>query len=98
MIDFLYAMMYKIYMIRTQIYLTPKQHTLLKRKAHEEKFTLSDAVRKIVDKDLRLSGKKEKRQNAGKWLLSMAEEAEKLGAKGPPDLASNVDKYLYGEI
>lgn len=38
-----------------------------------------------------------KYKNAGEWLQSLIDEAEKLGVAGPPDLASNMDKYLYGE-
>jgi hypothetical protein len=30
------------------------------------------------------------------WLLSLAKKAEKMKVKGPRDLASNIDKYLYG--
>lgn len=81
-------------MIRTQIYLTQKQHTTLKKKAHAENSTVSHQIRKIIEKDLKEKPVEE--FNSGKWLLSMAEEAEKIGASGPKDLASNVDKYLYG--
>ncbi len=89
--------MYKVCMVRTQVYLTSKQHSLLKKKAHAENSTLSEVLRKAIDKDLRVAEKSKKRQNAGEWLLSMAEKAERLGIKGPPDPASNMDKYLYGE-
>ena len=34
--------------------------------------------------------------SAGEYLLEMAKEAKKLGFKGPKDLATNIDKYLYG--
>lgn len=85
-------------MIRTQVYLTPLQHKLLKKKAHEHNSTLSEELRKLIDTTLQITQKQKKKQNAGEWLLSMAEEAERLGVKGPPDLATNMDKYLYGEI
>lgn len=84
-------------MIRTQVYLTPKQHALLKKKAHTRNSTLSEELRKIIDIVFEANQKQPKTQNAGEWLLSMAEEAERLGIKGPPDLATNMDKYLYGE-
>jgi len=84
-------------MIRTQIYLTPKQHTMLKNKAHKENATVSEEIRKILDKELFTAEQQVKKQNTGNWLLSMAEEAERLGANGPSDLASNVDAYLYGD-
>lgn len=82
-------------MIRTQIYLTQKQHSSLKKKAASLNTTVSDQIRKIIEKDLEAE-KKSRPFNAGKWLLSMAEEAERIGASGPKDLATNMDKYLYG--
>jgi len=84
-------------MIRTQIYLTQKQHSLLKKKALEKNVTISEEIRKILDKDLLKLDQITQRENIGEWLLSMASEAEKLDEKGPADLASNVDKYLYGK-
>lgn len=83
-------------MIRTQIYLTPKQHSGLKKKAVSLNSTISDQIRRIVDEDLE-GGEKSQPFNTGKWLLSMAKEAEKMGVSGPKDLATNVDKYLYGD-
>jgi hypothetical protein len=89
--------MYNEFMIRTQIYLTPKQHSLLKKKAFEKNATISEEIRKILDKDLLTLDRDAQRKNIGAWLLSMASEAEKMEEKGPIDLASNVDKYLYGK-
>lgn len=83
-------------MIRTQVYLTQKQHALLKKKAHEKNTTFSEELRNLINVAFEVTQKKQKRQNAGNWLRAMVEEAEKLGGGGPPDLASNVDKYLYG--
>jgi hypothetical protein len=87
-------------MIRTQIYLTEKQYRVLKEKSHAENEPIAVLVRDLVEKEFfhdkkkDISGKKDK--NADNWLLKMAEEAEKSGAHGPTDLASNVDAYLYG--
>jgi len=39
---------------------------------------------------------KPKFKNAGEWLLSMAKEAERKKWRGPKDLATNMDTYLYG--
>lgn len=81
-------------MIRTQIYLTQKQHSSLKKKAASLNTTVSDQIRKIIEKDLEERPLKE--FNSGSWLLSMAAQAKRMKVKGPKDLASNVDKYLYG--
>jgi hypothetical protein len=45
----------------------------------------------------KIKKKKVKRKMAaGDFLLKMAQDAVRLGAKGPKDLATNPDKYLYG--
>lgn len=82
-------------MIRTQIYLTPKQHSSLKKKANLENSTVSEQIRKIIEADM--EDNKKQRINTGEWLLSMAKKAEKMGFSGPKDLSSNIDKYLYGK-
>lgn len=86
--------MYDSIMIRTQIYLTKKQHQLLKKRAYSQKATLSEALRQIIDKDFL---EQMTSHNTSQWLLSMAEEAKNLPGQGPTDLASKVDKYLYEE-
>lgn len=40
--------------------------------------------------------RKKKYKNGGELLMAMAADAERLNAKGPKDLATNPDKYLYG--
>jgi len=86
--------MYKLFMIRTQIYLTQKQHLQLKKKAHLENSTISEQIRKIIEADMEKN--MPEKFNSGSWLLSMAKKAEKMKFKGPKDMASSVDKYLYG--
>ncbi len=88
-------------MIRTQIYLTPKQYDLLKKKAHAENTTISQAIRATLDMKLQTttdSQAKKKQPNLGEWLHSIAKRAEERHIKGPKDLSTNVDKYLYGDI
>lgn len=89
-------MMYIENMIRTQIYLTPKQHALLRKKASEAHTTLSDEVRGILDKDLFTETKPEQRQKSRNWLHAIAQDAKQAKVQGPADLASKVDAYLYG--
>jgi hypothetical protein len=86
-------------MIRTQIYLTEKQYRVLKEKSHEENESIAGVLRKLVDKEIvqvQDKAASNKKKNVGNTLLAMARRAEKECYSGPPDLASNVDAYLYG--
>lgn len=89
-------------MIRTQIYLQENQIDKLKEIAYQQKISVSEIIRRTLDEKLTEKSKKgkeikkKKYRNAGEWLLSQARMAERRGWKGPKDLASNVDKYLYG--
>jgi len=82
-------------MVRTQIYLSEKQYDLLKQKAHEQKITLSAVIRASLDVNNLPKSTQKPMKN---WLHEMAIRAKKRGVKGPKDLSSNVDKYMYGDI
>ena len=90
-------------MVRTQIYLPEDQIARLKQLAYQEDISLSEVIRRAIKEKITLKNKKSqvrkerKYKSAGEWLLSMAKEAERKGFKGPKDLASHVDKYLYGK-
>jgi len=91
-------------MIRTQIYLPENQIAQLKQLAYQEDVSLSEIIRKTIDEKItktKKTGKtkkpKTKYKNVREWFLSMAREAERKKWRGPKDLASNVDKYLYGK-
>lgn len=86
-------MVYIISMLRTQIYLPQKHIKQLKQKALDNQKTVSEILRELIEKSL--EGGHKNIQNTGDWLLAMAEKAKKLKAKGPKDLAKNLDKYLY---
>ena len=90
-------MMYKIIMIRTQIYLTELQIKTLKQQAFTNEVTLSQAIRDLIEKEFFAPKQSKKRKNIGDVLLGMAKEAKAMHAKGPKDLASKTDRYLYGE-
>jgi len=87
-------------MVRTQIYLPENQIEKLKRLAYDEKKSLSEMIRIYIDQGLkfklRIKTGNSKDKNVGDWLLSLAKEAKRKKIKGPKDLASNIDKYLYG--
>ena len=82
-------------MNRTQIYL-PKRHIdKLRNEAKRRQISVSGVIRSILDEKL------DKRpvsaeQNFFGGLLGLAERMNRIGKKAPRDLASNVDKYLYG--
>lgn len=93
-------MMYTKIMKRTQIYLAPNQHDRLKNMALKKRSSVSEVIRGLIDEKLDatslVSGKKPAYRSGGQWLLAQAKWAQKAGGSGPPDLAKNMDKYLYG--
>ena len=82
-------------MLRTQIYLPHNQLKLLKKMAWEEEISLSEAIRRLINEKLVEAKKVDYKQNSGSWLLGLADKAKKLKIKGPKDLASKMDFYLY---
>lgn len=90
-------------MARTQVYFEPEVLDYLRQEAAKKNTTLAQVIRTKVIANMPAIKKKTKKKvvkykNAGELLLAMAEEAKKLGASGPKDLATNPDKYLYGNI
>lgn len=85
-------------MLRTQIYLPENQVDILKALAYQEKVSVSEIIRNIIETELNTPHKKIKtaKKNAGQWLLLLAKEAKLHKVFGPKDLAANLDKYLYG--
>ena len=87
-------------MDRTQIYLSPKQLRSLKRRAFKENTSISSVIRALIDEELK-TGEVGKdittTKNPGSWLLDLSKEASNLKIRGPKDLASGLDKYLYGK-
>ncbi|HZX49666.1 MAG TPA: CopG family transcriptional regulator [Candidatus Paceibacterota bacterium] len=82
-------------MERTQIYLSKSQVKKLKELAQKKKTTFSGLVRDAVDVQYGV-------EQPAKWtkkeetLLDIAARVNALGEKGPGDLATNLDEYLYG--
>ena len=85
-------------MSRTQIYLEKSQHDALRREAVRQRRTVSEIIRGIIRE--RFAAKKRAVHPARRHetLLEAAERINKIGLKGPKDLAKNMDKYLYGDI
>lgn len=87
-------------MTRTQIYLPEAHIKFFKRLAQASGTTMSEEIRKALNEvrsHKRRKMKIKKKVNPGEWLLKTAKETEKLANNAPRDLASNVDKYLYGD-
>jgi len=85
-------------MLRTQIYLPAEQLRLLKRISWEEEVSLSEVIRELIEEKLVPAKEKDQgAKNVGSWLISLANKAKKMEVRGPKDLASKMDEYLYGQ-
>ncbi len=86
-------------MRRLQIYLPEETYQELRHEAFTKNSSIAEIIRKKVAKKTRKVTKKE--NNPGKAhfeaMLKLAKMAEKKNWKGPRDLASRVDYYLYGK-
>ena len=83
-------------MERTQIYLAKSQIKRLKQVAQKKKTTLSELVRDAVEVQYGIERPSPKER--GETFLEAARRISGLGEKGPKDLSSRLDKYLYGDI
>ncbi len=88
-------------MNRTQIYLPSSQQLALKREAQRHNTTVSAVIRRMIAKELAPTPAGESERKSAKssrpTLLEVVKEISKLNSKkGPRDLATNLDKYLYG--
>lgn len=81
-------------MNRTQIYLHKSQMNALRALARKQRVSISEAIRGILREKLQ-NGKGGKKNR--ETLMDVTKRINVLGRKGPPDLASNMDTYLYGK-
>lgn len=58
-------------------------------------MTVSGVIRTILEDRLETT-KMEKKERPHETLLEFADRMKKIGFRGPKDLASNLDEYLYG--
>ena len=91
-LDIRYTFIYHIDMVKSQIYLEPQQVNFLRQVARQKKSTMSDIIRDLINEKIPNS---QIQKNSGQWALELAQKAEKMKVKGPSDLATNPDKYLY---
>jgi hypothetical protein len=81
-------------MLRTQIYLPKSQKQALRRLAQKQNTTVSGVIRDVLQE--KLNGRMHAKTRVPETLLEAAKRINQLGKKGPKDLASNLDRYLYG--
>ena len=79
-------------MIRTQVYLTEDQARDIKLRAKLENKREAEVIRELVSEGLKTATPPGK-ESTGDSLLRLAA----IGGKGPADLSTRVDDYLYGE-
>jgi hypothetical protein len=79
-------------MIRTQVYLTDEQARDIKLRARQEQKPEAQVIRELLEEGLN-STRKKPRETTGAALLRLAA----IGGKGPADLSSKTDDYLYGD-
>jgi len=79
-------------MIRTQVYLTEDQARDIKLRARRENKHEAEVIRELLNEGMKKSASKAL-ESTGESLLRLAT----IGGKGPADLSSRVDDYLYGE-
>ena len=78
-------------MNRTQIYLPQKQIEILRKEAQKQRTTTSEIIRRILREKIEKAPALLQRKS----LFDAAKRINARGTKGPRDLASNLDKYLY---
>ena len=79
-------------MIRTQVYLTDELARDIKLRARRENKREAEIIRELLSEGMKKSARKDQ-ESTGASLLRLAA----IGGKGPSDLSSRIDDYLYGE-
>jgi hypothetical protein len=91
-IDIYTYMLYAIYMIRTQVYLTKPQFQTIQRLAGKENKPAAKVIRELLDAGLHYKH----RITAKEALLDLVRIGEEAGLSGPTDTSTSIDKILYG--
>jgi hypothetical protein len=79
-------------MIRTQVYLTEDQALDIKLRAKRENKREAEIIRELLSEGMKKAAT-QAQESTGESLLRLAA----IGGKGPADLSSRIDDYLYGE-
>lgn len=86
---------YNLCMTRTQIYLPKTQLDVVRRIAVKERSTVSEVIRNILKERFK-DGNRLASKGKVESLVEAADRISKMGFRGPKDLASRLDHYLYG--
>lgn len=86
-------MLYTANMIRTQVYLPETLYTDIKRRAKAKGETAAQLIREALKREL-YEVKPATGQASDKTWKQLVEE---LNIRGPKDLSSRIDDYLYGD-
>lgn len=84
-------------MDRTQIYLPKTKIQKIQRIALKRHTTASAVIRQLLERGLK-EPRTRNREGAYEKLTEAAKRINARGKKGPKDLASRLDFYLYGKI
>jgi hypothetical protein len=79
-------------MIRTMVYITEEQAQDIKLRAKRENKREAEVIRELLREGMKTSTTNVQ-ESTGASLLRLAA----IGGKGPSDLSTRVDDYLYGE-
>lgn len=82
-------------MVPTTIYLEPETKRQVKRVAAARRCKEADIIRDAIEVGLKKLREQQKNSIAG--LRELADFAQKVDSKGPKDLSTNLDKYLWDE-
>jgi hypothetical protein len=83
-------------MIRTHLYITEDQARDIKLRAKRERRRESDVARDLLERG-RFVSQCRRQESVGEGMLRLAQLGKKFGMKGPKDLSTNLDDYLYGD-
>jgi hypothetical protein len=79
-------------MVRTRVYLTEEQARDIKLRAKRQHKAEAEVIRELVDFGLK-TAPPARQDSTGESLLRLAA----IGGKGPADLSTRIDDYLYRE-
>jgi len=81
------------FMIRTQVYLPKPLYQRIDAVARKDRKPKAQLIRELLGQGLA----KRKTETIGQGLQSLARLGRELKARGPADLSSNIDHYLYDD-
>lgn len=83
-------MVYNVYMIRKQFYVTPEIDRALLILARKEGKSVAEILRETLKKSLKI-------RSSQKKTMSVLDRITGIAKKGPGDLSTNLFSYLYGD-